>query len=134
VRLLLDTHILLWASGWGVGPGDRSPLSVEAIDIIGAADNQPVFSVASIWEIAIKQALGRPQFTIDPRLLRGELLNNGYHELPVLGEHAAAVTALPPLHKDPFDRLLIAQATVEGILLLTGDRTVARYPGPIRSV
>lgn len=134
MRLLLDTRVLLWASGWGVGPGDRSPLSAHAIEIIGAADNQPVFSVASIWEVAIKRALGRPDFTVDPGLLRGELLSNGYHELPVLGEHAVTVGSLAPLHKDPFDRLLIAQAIVEGVLLLTADRIVARYPAPVRLV
>ena len=134
MRLLLDTHILLWASGWGIGSGERSPLSKEAIAVIGAADNLPMFSVASIWEIAIKQGLRRQAFAADPSVLRGALLDNGYEELPVRGEHAVAVANLPPLHKDPFDRLLVAQAQVEGVVLLTADRMVAQYPGPIRLV
>jgi PIN domain nuclease of toxin-antitoxin system len=134
LKLLLDTHLLLWASGWRVGDGNRSPLSAEAVELIGDAGHQPMFSVASIWEIAIKHALGRADFAVDPALLRRGLLSNGYQELPVLGEHAVAVGRLAPLHKDLFDRLLVAQAMVEGILLLTADRTLARYPGPIRAV
>ena len=93
-----------------------------------------MFSVASIWEIAIKDALARTHFAVDPGMLRRELLSNGYQELPILGEHAVAVGRLVLLHKDPFDRLLVAQAMVEGILLLTADRMLARYPGPIRAV
>ncbi len=84
--------------------------------------------------LAIKNALGRPDFRVDPRLLRRGLLDNLYAELPVEGSHAVAVDLLPPLHRDPFDRLLIAQAQVEGLLLLTADATVARYPGSIRLV
>jgi PIN domain nuclease of toxin-antitoxin system len=60
------------------------------------------------------------------------MLTAGYFELPVLGDHAVAIAGLPPIHKDPFDRLLIAQASVEGILFLTADRIIARYPGPIQ--
>ncbi len=84
--------------------------------------------------MAIKNALGRPDFAVDPRLLRRGLLDNGYAELPILGDHAMAVAGLPPLHRDPFDRLLIAQAIVEGMLLITADAAVGRYPGPIRLV
>ncbi|WP_210245085.1 type II toxin-antitoxin system VapC family toxin [Methylobacterium haplocladii] len=93
-----------------------------------------VFSVVSIWEVAIKRGLGRANFRTDSRVLRRALLDNGYEELTVLGAHAVAVEGLPPIHKDPFDRLLIAQATVEGITLATADATIATYPGPIRLV
>jgi len=93
-----------------------------------------LFSVASVWEIAIKFALGRPDFRVDPRALRRGLLDNGYAELPVTADHALATLALPPIHKDPFDQLLVAQATVEGVVLLTADPTVAGYPGPVRLV
>jgi PIN domain nuclease of toxin-antitoxin system len=93
-----------------------------------------IFSTASLWEIAIKRSIGKIDSRIDPRIIRRELLAMGYDELPVLGRHAVEVDALPFIHKDPFDRLLIAQAIVEGITLLTVDATVARYPGPIRKV
>jgi PIN domain nuclease of toxin-antitoxin system len=78
--------------------------------------------------------LGRSDFQADPRLLRRGLLDNGYSELPILSDHVVAIESLPPIHKDPFDRLLVAQATVEGIALLTGDSVVAQYPGPMRAV
>jgi PIN domain nuclease of toxin-antitoxin system len=134
MRLLLDTHILLWAAGGSATPDRSSPLSAEVVALIGDPGNQPMFSVVSLWEVAIKTSPGRPDFAVDPRLLRRGLLDNGYEELPILGEHALAVAGLPPLHADPFDRLLVAQATVEGVLLLTADAAVARYPGPIRRV
>ena len=91
-------------------------------------------SAASLWEIAIKNSLGREDFRVEPRLLRRALLDNGYTELPLTSEHAVNVAALPPLHKDPFDRLLIAQVLVEGITLLTADAQVARYRGSVRKV
>jgi PIN domain nuclease of toxin-antitoxin system len=97
-------------------------------------DNVPVFSVASLWEVAIKRSLGREDFRVDPRLLRRGLIDNGYEELPILGQHAVAVDGLPLIHKDPFDRLLIAQSLIEGITLLTMDPLVARYPAPIRAI
>ena len=126
MNLLLDTHVLLWAAGVSRRlPDDGRTLLEEP-------ETQPVFSAASIWEIAIKSGMGRPDFRVDPHLLRRGLLENGYTELAVTGAHAAAVALLPPLHKDPFDRILIAQAQVEGITLLTADDTVGRYPGPIR--
>ena len=77
---------------------------------------------------------GRPDFRAEPRLLRRGLLDNGYTELPIASVHAVALDTLPPLHKDPFDRILVAQAMVEGITLLTADPLVARYPGPVRLV
>jgi PIN domain nuclease of toxin-antitoxin system len=128
MKLLLDTHLLLWAAG----QPDR--LSATAMKLIDSPMNELLFSAASIWEVAIKRGLGRSDFQADPRLLRRGLLDNGYHELPVLSDHVVALDSLPPIHKDPFDRLLVAQATVEGITLLTADAVVAKYPGPVRRV
>jgi len=128
MKLLLDTHLLLWSA---VEP---ERLSREALTLIDDVDNQLLFSAASLWELAIKQGLGRADFQVDVKLLRRNLLRNGYAELSVIGEHAIAVADLPPIHRDPFDRLLVAQSTVEGLTLLTADRTVARYPGPIQRV
>ena len=88
--------------------------------------------MASLWEVAIKSGLGRADFSVDPSLLRRGLLENGYTELTVTGAHAVAVHGLPPIHKDPFDRLLAAQALIEGVTLVTMDEAVGRYPGPIR--
>ena len=128
MRVLLDTHVLLWvASG-----SDR--LRSAARELIEDRANRLVFSAASICEIAIKRSLDRPSFRTDPEFIRRELLEVGYEDLPVASIHAAAVAALPSIHKDPFDRLLVAQATVEGITLLTADATILRYPGPIRRV
>lgn len=128
MRLLLDTHLLLWAAG----PSPR--LSRQARRLIEDPDNELVVSIASLWEIAIKSGLGRPNFRIDAALFRRNLLNNSYQELAVTGEHAVAVANLPPLHRDPFDRLLVAQSLVEGITLLTSDPQVAQYPAPVRRV
>ena len=128
MRLLLDTHLLLWAAG----PSPR--LSSQARLLIDDPDNELLCSIASLWEIAIKSALARPNFRVDPRLFRRNLLNNGYQELVVTGEHAVAVANLPPLHRDPFDRLLVAQSIVEGITLLTSDPRMAQYPAPVQRV
>jgi PIN domain nuclease of toxin-antitoxin system len=128
MRLLLDTHLLLWAA---VEPELLSQVAQRLID---DPDNDLLFSAASLWEVAIKQSRRQKDFDVDARQLRRNLLASGYDELTVTGDHAVAVADLPMLHKDPFDRLLIAQCTVEGITLLTADRTVARYPGPIRHV
>lgn len=128
MKLLLDTHILLWAAGM---PERLSPV---ARDLIEDPGNALIFSVASLWETAIKRGLGRDDFQVDPRLLRRGLLDNGYAELVITSEHVVSIDSLPRLHRDPFDRLLIAQATVEGITLLTADPRIADYPGPIRKV
>ena len=128
MTLLLDTQILLWA----VNQPDR--LSAAARRLLTDPDNNLLFSPASLWEVAIKNTLGRDDFRVDPRVLRRGLLDNGYAELPITSEHAVHVDSLPPLHKDPFDRLLLAQATTEGITLLTSDAQVARYGGPVRKV
>jgi len=128
MKLLLDTHLLLW-----VAQGSER-LSKQARTLIADPDNELLFSAASVWEVAIKRGLGREEFKVDPRLLRRGLFDNGYGELPIVSEHVVAIESLPPLHKDPFDRLLVAQATVEGITLLTTDTLVAQYPGPIVAV
>ncbi len=126
MRVLLDTHVLLWAAGV------PERLTREARELIENPGTELVFSAVSLWEVAIKHGLGREDFRVDPRLLRRGLLENGYTELPVAGLHAVALDSLPRMHEDPFDRMLVAQAQVEGITLLTADPTVARYPGPIR--
>jgi PIN domain nuclease of toxin-antitoxin system len=126
VKLLLDTHMLLWVAG------EPDKLPPAALTIIENSDNDPLFSAASLWEVAIKQSLGRADFIVDPRLLRRGLLDNGYDELPITSEHAVAVGGLPPIHKDPFDRILIAQSIVEGVTLLTVDDLVAQYSAPVR--
>jgi PIN domain nuclease of toxin-antitoxin system len=128
VKLLLDTHLLLWAA-------EAHPrLPAEARELIADPSNTLLFSVASIWEVAVKSTLKRDDFVTDPALLRRSLLDNAYTELPINGPHVIAVAALPPIHKDPFDRLLVAQALVEGIMFLTSDRVLARYPAPVRVV
>jgi len=128
VKLLLDTQLLLWAAA----EPKRLPAAMRRM--IDDPRNQPVFSAASLWEVAIKSGLGRGDFRADARLLRRGLLDNGYGELAITGEHAVAIGNLPPIHKDPFDRMLVAQSAIEGILLLTADSVVAQYPGPVRKV
>jgi PIN domain nuclease of toxin-antitoxin system len=128
MKLLLDTHLLLWAAG------EPRKLPAAALALIDDRANELIFSAASIWEIAIKNSLGRNDFRVDARLLRRGLLDNGYVELPITSEHAVAIDSLPPFHKDPFDRILIAQAVVEGITLLTVDPVVARYKQPVQKV
>jgi PIN domain nuclease of toxin-antitoxin system len=102
--------------------------------LINHPDNELFFSAVNLWEISIKQGLGRKDFQVDPRVLRRGLLENGYNELSVSSEHAMATRGLPNFHRDPFDRILIAQAIVEDLTLLTADATVARYAGPVRKV
>ena len=128
MKLLLDTQLLLWAAG------TPERLSGQARPLLEDPANELLFSPVSLWEIAIKRGLGRADFQVDARVLRRGLLDNGYVELPLTGEHAVAIEGLPPLHKDPFDRILVAQAMVEGVVLLTADTMVAQYPGPVRRV
>ncbi|MCU1233297.1 MAG: twitching motility protein PilT [Candidatus Solibacter sp.] len=128
MKLLLDTHILLWAAG------QPESLPAAARKLMKNPANELVFSAASIWEIAIKCGLGRDDFEVDARLLRRGLLDNGYLELAITSEHTVAIGGLPTIHKDPFDRLLVAQSMVEGITLLTSDPLVAQYPAPVRRV
>ena len=128
MKLLLDTHLLLWAAN------EPERLSAKARAFFDNPGHELIFSAASIWEIAIKSGLGRDDFKVDARLLRRGLLDNDYIELAITSAHAVFVESLPPIHRDPFDRILVAQATVEGITLLTGDSVVARFPGPIQLV
>jgi PIN domain nuclease of toxin-antitoxin system len=128
VRFLLDTHLVLWS----LLEPDR--LSGQARSLLQSRQTALVFSTVCLWEIGIKRGLKKREFQADPRVLRRTMLDDGYEELPVLGQHAVEVDILPPIHKDPFDRILIAQAMVEGITLLTADPVIARYPGPIRKV
>ena len=128
MKLLLDTHLLLWAAD----SLERVPVSARAL--MADPHNELFFSVASLWEVVIKRGLNRADFQVDARVLRRGLLDNGYQELPILSEHVVAVEGLAPIHKDPFDRLLIAQAQVEGISLLSNDELVAQYQGPVIKV
>lgn len=128
MKFLLDTQILLWSAG----QPDR--LSATARRILSHSKNELFFSAASLWEISIKNSLRREYFRVEPRLLRRGLLDNGYTELSITSQHAVNIDSLPDLHKDPFDRILLAQAMTEGITLLTGDAQLARYPGPVRKV
>ena len=127
MKLLLDTHILLWAAAAHANLG-------SAAAMIEDPANDLVFSAASLWEIITKHKLGRADFQANPHLLRRGLLENGYTPLAISVEHTLAVGMLPDHHRDPFDRILIAQAIVEGITLITADPLVALYPGPILKV
>ena len=128
MKYLLDTHLLLWAAS------AAAELPNAARKLVADPDNEPLFSPASIWEVAIKSGLGRSDFAVDPRTFRRGLLDNGYTELPISSQHAAAVADLPDIHKDPFDRMLLAQSACEGVALVTADPLVARYPGMIRKI
>jgi PIN domain nuclease of toxin-antitoxin system len=128
MKFLLDTHLLLWAAG------QPERISKPARELIENPDNVLFFSAASIWEIAIKSSLGREDFKADSRLIRRGLIDNGYREVAISSEHAAGVQALPLVHKDPFDRLLIAQSLVEGMPLVTVDPILSQYPGMIQLV
>jgi PIN domain nuclease of toxin-antitoxin system len=128
MRFLVDTQLLLWA----VGEPER--LSAGARELLSDPENELMFSAASVWEVAIKASLGRGGFQADARVLRRTLLDKGYEELPVTSLHAVGIDGLPALHKDPFDRLLLAQALAEGVALLTSDTQLSGYPGPVRKV
>lgn len=133
MKLLLDTQVLIWISG--VTADVRTKLiSAATWELIEDPANDLYFSPVAVWEVAIKNALGRPHFRLDAHAFRRGLLDGGYIELPITSEHAAALVSLPPIHRDPFDRILIAQATFEGITLLTADEVLGRYSGPVRRV
>jgi PIN domain nuclease of toxin-antitoxin system len=128
MKLLIDTHLLLWAAA------SPERLGEAATALMADPENALYFSVASLWEVAIKSSLGREDFQVDTARLRRGLVDNGYIELPIVAGHAIAVADLPHLHRDPFDRILIAQAKHEGLLLLTADARIAAYGGPVRLV
>jgi PIN domain nuclease of toxin-antitoxin system len=121
MRLLLDTHVLLWAL--------ISPERLDATTRVVLEDpqNEVLFSAASLWEIAIKAALGRPDFTCDPVQVLQAALETGFIELPVRAAAAVRVAGLPPHHRDPFDRLLIAQAMSEPVRFYTADAVLPVY-------
>jgi PIN domain nuclease of toxin-antitoxin system len=128
LNLLLDTHLLLWAAS------EPQRLTAKARTLLLDPANHLLFSAASLWEITIKNGLERSDFNVDPRRLWRMLVINGYRELPVTSEHTVAVNGLPHLHKDPFDRILVAQARVEGLTLLTADKLVAKYGDGVKKV
>ena len=128
MRYLVDTHLLLWAAGF---PGRLPSLASEIFEDVG---NELMFSVLSVWEVAIKSSLGRADFRTEPRTFRLRLLDSGFEEIAITSEHAATVASLPLIHRDPFDRLLVAQALVEGVTLLTADKRLAEYPAMVRRV
>jgi PIN domain nuclease of toxin-antitoxin system len=128
ILLLVDTHLLLWAAG------EPRKLSKKARRLLEDPGSQLWFSAVSLWEIAIKHGLGRADFRVEPRRLRRGLIDNGWRELAVSSEHAMATLDLPLIHKDPFDRMLVAQAQIEGLALVTSDELVARYPGDVQKV
>jgi len=123
MKLLIDTHLLLWAAA--------NMLPKKAIPYFINEDNELFFSSASIWEVIIKKGLKRPDFQVDPTALYWGLLNNGYTELTITSRQVILVADLPQIHKDPFDRILIAQAQAEQATLLTSDKTVSQYPSTI---
>lgn len=128
MKYLLDTHLLLWAAH------GSSQLSQTALALIENEENELFFSAASIWEIAIKSNLGRADFQVNAALFRRALLDNGYQELSITGAHAAATETLPDIHKDPFDRMLVAQSQVEGITLVSADTKVIAYGNTVLGV
>ena len=123
MKLLLDTHMLIWAAA--------DTLPEQAARLVTDADNEVFFSPASIWEIVIKKSLGRNDFKIEPEVLRRGLLDNQFQELCITSQHALSVNDLPSIHKDPFDRILLAQAKSEGISLVTSDAVLKEYSGPV---
>ena len=128
MRILLDTHVLMWAVG------STGRLDAETIDALGDPANDVLFSAASIWEIAIKSGLGRADFPIGPDdILRGAL-HIGFVELPVNSVTAATVAQLPLIHRDPFDRLLVAQAIAAPAVLYTADARLLAYSELVRRV
>src|SRR3990170_5773497 len=124
VRILLDTHLLLWS----VASSRRLPKGARSL-ILDAA-NEVFYSAASVWEVAIKSALRRRDFKANPTVLVRALAQSGFSELPLTAAHAARVAGLPAIHRDPFDRMLVAQSLAEPMTLLTNDAVLVRY-GPL---
>ncbi len=128
MKILLDSHLLVWLAA------ATTKLPPAARVFIEDNENTLFFSSASVWELMVKYSLGKNDIPVHPRVLHRALLDNGFAELPITSEHAFTVESLASIHKDPFDRILIAQSMTEGMLLLTSDETIARYNGPIRLV
>ncbi len=128
MKYLLDTHLLIWLA---LQP---HRLSRDIMESLEAPENILYFSAVGPWEIAVKRALGRADFDIDPDDLAQTLIRNGWCEIPVTSKHGIAAGALPPHHRDPFDRMMIAQATIEGMTFLTADAFLARYGDSVRLI
>lgn len=128
MRLLVDTHLLLWAAV------QSRRLPREARRFLEDPANDVYFSAASLWEIVVKAALRRPDFKVDVAVLRPALADMGLKELAVTGAHAERLASLPPVHKDPFDRMLVAQSLAEPLVLLTNDRLLAGYGDVVKVV
>ena len=128
MRVLLDTHVLLWALG------EPRRLDAETRDTIESSDTEVLFSAASIWEITIKSGLGRTGFVFDPAEIARAAIDTGFSELAVRANAAALVGRLPLLHRDPFDRLLVAQAIVEPATLYTADQQLVPYSDLVRRI
>jgi PIN domain nuclease of toxin-antitoxin system len=123
MKLLLDTHAFIWSFD------EPEKLSPKALALLSDGDNDLILSVASVWEMQIKIQQGRLKFTIPLReLIESQRQTNGVQVLPVELEHVLALDALPALHRDPFDRLLVAQANVEGAFLVSRDPVFSSYP------
>jgi PIN domain nuclease of toxin-antitoxin system len=121
MRLLVDTHVLLWAAA----SPERLPASFRAR--LESPESTVLFSAASIWEIAIKAQIGKLDLAVEPDEIARTAVDRGFEELSITSAHAAATGRLPLLHRDPFDRILLAQAIEEPARLLTLDRALARY-------
>jgi PIN domain nuclease of toxin-antitoxin system len=128
MRLLVDTHLVLWAAA------KSRRLPKEARSLLEDPANEVYFSAASLWEIAIKAALRRSDFRVDLALLRPALAAMDFTELPVSGAHAERLASLLLIHKDPFDRMLVAQSLSEPLVLLTNDATLAAYGDCVKVV
>lgn len=128
MKFLLDTHFLYW-----IPIGDPR-MGREAEALLEDSEHQFLFSAVSLLEIALKRSKRGPGFGFDPRAIRRAMLEHGFQEVALTGSHALAVDLLPTIHADPFDRMLLAQAMVEEVTLLTRDQILGQYPGPIRKV
>lgn len=122
MKLLLDTHVLLW---FFIFP---EKLSLKARSAVEDSRNELFFSPVSLFEISVKRMKDNPEFQVDVDWLHREIVTHGFTELPLLTAHSLRVLQLPSVHKDPFDRLLLAQALVENLLLLTADSLLLQYP------
>jgi PIN domain nuclease of toxin-antitoxin system len=125
MRILLDTNVLLRVLL------EPTKLGTSVLDQLSDPENDVLFSAANIWEVAVKAALGRPDFSIEPKRVLDAAKRTGFKELPINSDNALRVAALPPIHRDPFDRILVAQALSEPAHLLTTDRQLAAYPASI---
>ncbi|MEG9530344.1 type II toxin-antitoxin system VapC family toxin [Mannheimia indoligenes] len=125
MKILLDTHILLWMA-WD----KKEKFSPQILELLEDPNNELYFSLASLWEISIKSALGKPDFEVDVSALEQGLVNAGFRTLPIVLPHILKQSELPLIHRDPFDRMLIAQAEIEKFFFLTADNVILQYHKP----